>query len=221
VVEDQAETSVVRERTLLVEALTLLMERQQEAETELTERLARTNSRVVAVERRFGEIESRLAGIEERLLRLATEVEPDPGVSRRVATLQAHVERLQSPGTSPSGAAAQQPQETRSRARPAPSPAEALIAAEEWASSRRRAEVRPEPEEAPEQVSYVGQPIAQREQRSPAHEPTTFRRVMATPSGATLWDRLGSSNQDRASVLLIAAGVLVVVFAALAQIRFG
>jgi hypothetical protein len=46
-------------------------------------------------------------------------------------------------------------------------------------------------------------------------------RAAVVGSADTLWDRLGTTNQDRAGVVLIGAGVLVVVFAALAQLRLG
>jgi hypothetical protein len=174
--DDQAEATVVRERALLLEALTLLVQRQAETETALTDQLARTNNRVTTVERRYIDLEARLGDIDERLRRLAIEVEPDPGLRQRVVVLQAQVERLHSRG------------------------AEAPVAA-------------PPPPPASVQTAP---PV-----RPPRAAPLPPRRAAMVASGDTLWDRLGANNQDRASVVLIGTGLLVVVFAALAQLRVG
>jgi hypothetical protein len=47
------------------------------------------------------------------------------------------------------------------------------------------------------------------------------RRAVLAASNGTLWERLGATNQDRASLVLMGAGVVVVVAAALAQLRPG
>jgi hypothetical protein len=56
---------------------------------------------------------------------------------------------------------------------------------------------------------------------APLQRQVLLPRAAVVGSADTLWDRLGTTNQDRASVVLIGAGVLVVVFAALAQLRLG
>jgi hypothetical protein len=44
---------------------------------------------------------------------------------------------------------------------------------------------------------------------------------MAAAPGVTFWDLLGQSPEDRIGVLLIGAGAIAVVFAALSLLRFG
>jgi hypothetical protein len=183
--DEQAEATVIRERALLLEALTLLVQRQTETETALADQLARTNNRVATVERHCVELEARLADIDTRLQRLALEVQPDPGLPQRVAVLQAQVERLH-------GHAAAS--EAVPRAQPVAAPGPMPVAA---ASASAPPPVRPRA------------------------APLPPRRAVLVASGDTLWDRLGATNQDRASVVLIGTGVLVVVFAALAQLRVG
>ena len=64
--DQRAEASLVHERALLLEALTLLVQRQAETEAALTNELARTTTRVAAIERRSIELENRLApGVEK------------------------------------------------------------------------------------------------------------------------------------------------------------
>jgi len=192
-----AEATVVRERALLLEALTLLVKRQAETETALTAQLARTNARVAAAERRGLELEARLADIDARLQRLASEVAPDPGLPRRVAVLQSQVENLQAAAGSTQAALAV----TEPRA------PQAVISVAAVAAP------------APQAVPSVATPSAP--PRQPQAAPLAPRRAALVGSPDTLWDRLGSTNQDRASVVLIGAGVLAVVFAAIAQLRPG
>jgi hypothetical protein len=142
----------------MLEALTLLVQRQAETESALADKVARTSTRVANVERRGVELDARVADIDARVRQLATQVEPDPGLPRRVAVLQAQLEQLH---------------------------------------TARLAEEHPSQSSAPQPPAAV---------------------VRSTD---TAWDRLGATNQDRASAILIGTGVLVVVFAALAQLRLG
>ena len=52
-------------------------------------------------------------------------------------------------------------------------------------------------------------------------EPRYQRQAMAAAPGVTFWDLLGHSPEDRIGVLLIGAGAIAVVFAALSLLRFG
>ena len=186
-----AEATLARERALLLEALTLLVQRQAETESALTDQVARTNTRVANVERRGVDLEARVAGIDARLQQLATQVEPDPGLSGRVAVLQAQLQQLH---------------------------------------VARLADAQPSQSSAPEPTFAPPPPTVQTEAAAPtSHPPQAIRQTHAPPprraavvgSADTLWARLGNTNQDRASAVLIGTGVLVVVFAALAQLRLG
>jgi hypothetical protein len=165
-----ADATLARERALLLEALTLLVQRQAETESALADQVVRTTTRVANVERRGAELDARVADIDARLRQLATQVEPDPGLPGRVAVLQAQLQELQLTRTAESTP-------------PTPPPPTA-------------------PTEPPPP-------------KSPPPEP-----AVVAPAN-TVWERLGATNQDRASAVLIGAGVLVVVFAALAQLRLG
>jgi hypothetical protein len=185
-----AEATLARERALLLEALTLLVQRQADTESALTDKVARTNTRVANVERRGADLEARVADIDARLQQLATQVEPDPGLASRVAVLQAQLQQLHV------GRIAEQPYQSS----------------------------------APEPPTHQAPPTSQTEPAVPASPPVQAvrkpqapppRRAAVVGSADSLWDRLGTTNQDRASAVLIGTGVLVVVFAALAQLRLG
>jgi hypothetical protein len=97
-----ADASLVRERALLLEALTLLVQRQVETDAEVSAQVARTNARVAAIERRAVELENRLVQLAERLTQLAIQVQPDPGLPHRLTVLEAQLELLSA--ATPSGA---------------------------------------------------------------------------------------------------------------------
>src|SRR5919202_2974216 len=67
---------VQEEGNLLIEAVSLLVQRQRETESWVAEQLWQAEERAAATERRYAELESRLASIEEHLARLVHEVEP-------------------------------------------------------------------------------------------------------------------------------------------------
>jgi hypothetical protein len=94
-----AESSTVGERALLVEAVTLLVQRQIETDAELNTQIVRTAARVSALERRGAELEDRLRLLDERLIRLAAQVEPDPALPHRLAMLEAQLELLSAAAT--------------------------------------------------------------------------------------------------------------------------
>jgi hypothetical protein len=194
--DEQTGATIARERALLLEALTLLVQRQAEAETTLTGQVAQTNSRVAQVERRGLDLEARLTDIDARLQHLATQVEPDPELARRVAMLQAQVERLH-------GAAADERAAPQATA-PAPQPV---------APAPQPLRQAPPPQPPPTRQPVPVEPI-----RQPRTAPAP-RRAALVGSGDSLWELLGATNQDRASIVLIGAGLVAVVFAALAQLR--
>jgi hypothetical protein len=90
---------VGEEDNLLIEAVSLLVQRQRETESWIAEQISQAEERAAASERRTAELEVRLAGIEEHLARLVPEVEPvreDAGVDERLERLREQVEGLKS-----------------------------------------------------------------------------------------------------------------------------
>ena len=95
------------EDNLLVEAVSLLVQRQRETEQWVTEQVCQAEERTAAAERRSVELEARLAAIEEQLARIARELEPGraegPG-DGRLARLREQLESLKAGGDGlPSG----------------------------------------------------------------------------------------------------------------------
>jgi hypothetical protein len=88
------ESSAARERALLLEAVTLLVQRQVETDVELSTQIACTAARVSALEKRAAQLADRLHHLDERLIRLAAQVEPDPGLPHRLAVLEAQLQLL-------------------------------------------------------------------------------------------------------------------------------
>jgi hypothetical protein len=213
---DQAGATIIHERALLLEALTLLVQRQAETESALIQQVGETNSRVAAMERRSRDLEERLAEIGERLQRLASEVEPDPGLPRRVAVLQAQVERLH--GRPVDDALAPTPV-----AQPAHRVEEPRVRVEEprVRVEEPRARFDEPPARFDEPSPRFEAPPPRREVHQVRSQAVPPRRALLATSTGTLWERLGATNQDRASLVLMGTGVVVVLAAALAQLRPG
>jgi hypothetical protein len=153
----------------------------------------------VNVERRGTALEARVADIDARLRQLAIQVEPDPGLASRVAVLQAQLQQLhvaRIPDDEP------EPRQSSVVTSAPPSPT-------------------PTPPSPTPRTSLHAQAIRQPQTPPPRRDVMPPRRAVLVGSADALWDRLGNTNQDRASLVLIGTGVLVVVFAALAQLRPG
>ena len=89
------------EDNLLVEAVSLLVQRQRETEKWVAEQVLQAEERTAATERRYAELAARLADVEEQLARVAHEVGPlrgDSAADERLARLRAHLEALKSGG---------------------------------------------------------------------------------------------------------------------------
>jgi hypothetical protein len=87
------------EDNLLIEAVSLLVQRQRETETWVAEQVDQAEERAAAVEQRYAELEGRLAGIEFQLDRLVRELEPgrgDVASGQQLARLREQVEDLKS-----------------------------------------------------------------------------------------------------------------------------
>ena len=127
-------TELGEEDNLLVEAVSLLVQRQHETESRVAEQIWQAEERTTATERRYAELEARLASIEEQLARVMHEVQPargDAAPDERLARLREQLEGLKSgadgrparrstpaaltPGPSPrnAGAVAHTPQSAR------------------------------------------------------------------------------------------------------------
>jgi hypothetical protein len=295
-----------QEGNLLIEAVSLLVQRQRELETWMSEQLWRAEQRAADSDRRNAELEARLAGIELRLAQLVHEFEPtadDDGIARlrqQIAGLRggqplrvtskpvtqvglvgaAPVGAVQQPSASsasttavsagaqehggsdsstlladravrgggtvaaspdvahgagrtgesavslPMGGAAQPVTSVQNST--APTAAELAASAEVVAPTALVA--------APEFVVSVGDGASPQLASAPPRDgvpsspPPIGAATSASPQLAaaasaggnvTFWDLLGSSPQDRAGVVLIGLGAVAVIYAILAQLRFG
>src|SRR5438105_5657791 len=99
---DVKKTEVKGEGNLLIEAVSLLVQRQRETEGWVAEQIWQAEERAAATERRYAELEARLVGIEAHLARLVHDVDVVPGGAlddERLARLREQVEGLKSVGT--------------------------------------------------------------------------------------------------------------------------
>ena len=232
-----------QEGNLLIEAVSLLVQRQRETETWVSEHLWQAEQRAIESERRYAELESRLAGIESHLARLVGEVEPsdDP----RVARLREQIEDLK--GEQPLRA----PDDF---GQPLGAPAELSNAHGHPATSgkppmvepvRQERVVGPEPPVPPVAspapapppmvVSSPAQPATRAEVTQAAESNSVASTAVApvppraatTPSGQParanvgFLDLLGATREDRFGVVLIGLGGVAVLYALLTQLRFG
>ena len=215
---------------LLIEAVSLLVQRQRETESWVAEQVWQAEERATEVEHRYAELEARLAGIEEQLDRLLSEVEPgrSAAVDERLARLREQVEGLKSAADGRSArtsgnvvlAAEDKPEPVAARAaerRPesreadgAPEPRYADGAPERQVE--RRGEARPEPRYDPREVE------PRREERRPAGPPRRSAVAAASPQSVGFLELLGATPQDRWGFVLILAGAVAVVYAVLSQL---
>jgi hypothetical protein len=221
VLSDLNRGGVREEGNLLIEAVSLLVQRQRETESWIAEQIWQAEERTAAAERLAAEFESRLAGIEEQLARLLYEVEPlrgDAAIDERLERLRVQVQSLRSssdgriPRTTPAFAApsglAQSPPQT------APGRDVAASYGSELESAGPAESARP---------VDVGEPRSE-ERRGPSGRPAAeprARAASASGQGVGFWELLGARPQDRFGLLLIGAGAVAVLYAILTQLRFG
>ena len=130
VARDASHAEIKEEESLLVEAVSLLVQRQREAESWVAEQIWQAEERAATTERRYSDLEARLIAIEDQLGRLIRDVEPsrsDAVVDERLARLREQVEGLKSendgrPALDPRPVV-HEPEPLRSVAPPAPPPA--------------------------------------------------------------------------------------------------
>ncbi|HEV7663848.1 MAG TPA: hypothetical protein VGQ62_09960 [Chloroflexota bacterium] len=199
---------VKEEGNLLIEAVSLLVQRQRETESWVAEQVWQAEERAVAAERRYSELDERLASIEDHLARLVQEVEPsaaDRAMAEQLTRLREQVDGLKAAGAADVGLGH----------REATVPA---VAATTAAAS-----------EAPTRPLPVSEARAAANDAPRPATPVAERRPLRTPARATtsaggqsvgFWELLGTTPQDRAGVLLIGAGAVAVLYALLSQLRF-
>jgi hypothetical protein len=191
---DLSRGDIREEGNLLIEAVSLLVQRQGETEGWVTEQIWLAEERAAAAERRYSELEARLADLEEQLERLAQDIEPahgDASIDERLARLREQVEGLKSAADGRLARSGTGPVIT--------APAQSAQAAPEADVSRP-----------------VRVPEPRYEERAAGRPP----RAASTPQGAGFWELLGPSPQARYGFVLIGAGSVAVVYALLSVIRF-
>jgi hypothetical protein len=205
-VPDLNRTEATEEGNLLIEAVSLLVQRQRETESWVAEQIWQAEERANAAERRYAELDTRLVDIEEHVARLAHDLEPsrqEPGVQERLTRLREQVEGLKSSAGDGRG--------TRSTpvgtAAPAAPPLLAAVPSEAEASPPRETPPSREPA-SPREPAQV--------------RPSRIVRAGADSSGsaAGFWELLGATPQDRFGAVLIFAGAVAVLYALLLQVRF-
>ncbi|HLZ26373.1 MAG TPA: hypothetical protein VKV73_03545 [Chloroflexota bacterium] len=219
---DPNRREVREEGNLLIEAVSLLVQRQRETETWIAEQIWQAEERSAASERLYAEFEARLAGIEERLAELMDDVElprEDAGVDDRLERLREQVEGLKS------GPDARAP---RTNPPLAATPASGASAA---GAASVRATARETPGRDPEAFASAGagRPVNARETRfgpEPRAPGARFgaasrgRTSVTRGPGVSFWDLLGPGPAERFGLVLIGAGAVAVLYAVLTQLRF-
>jgi hypothetical protein len=210
------------EDDLLVEAVSLLVQRQRETEQWVTEQVCQAEERTAAAERRSVELEARLAVIEEQLARIARELEPGraegPG-DGRLARLREQLESLKSGGDG-------RP-EVSTPPLPRPPADASRAAAIPEVQESQRSDPRSEPRR---QRLPPGDTV--REHRSRIPIPPEWRQRAASPAvrepvgdgeavrrRASFLDLLGSDPQDRFGLVFMGVGTVAVLYAALSLLR--
>jgi hypothetical protein len=200
---DLSRSEVKEEGNLLIEAVSLLVQRQRETESWVAEQMWQAEQRASDAERRYAELDMRLAGIEEHVARLVHDVEPsrqDAAVEERLTRLREQIEGLKS--TAGDGLSA----------RSVP-----LIAAAAHGSGAGSAL----PGASVAEVPMVREP-------EPARQGSGLveRRQLGAPAPATpgasvsFWQLLGPTPEARFSVLLFFAGAVAILYALLLLVRF-
>ena len=182
---------VSEEENLLIEAVSLLVQRQRD-----------TEARTAAAERHFAELESRLADIEARL----SEVAPSRvsgSVDKRLALLREQLEALRAEsegrGARPVGLTSLEGRRQPGSPSPHPSAAPPSDTMVPRASANEAAAATPP----------VRAPLEHRAAQA------------AAGGAVSAWDVFGATPRHRFALLLIVVGVLAVLYSAFLLIRFG
>jgi hypothetical protein len=200
-VPDLSRIEAKEEGNLLIEAVSLLVQRQRETESWVAEQIWQAEERASAAERRYAELDTRLAEIEEHVARLSLDLEPsrqEPGVQERLTRLREQVEGLKSTAGDGRG--------NRGAPIGAAPPMLATVVPE--------AEAPPPPRDSAPRESAPQDSVPVR--------PKRIVRAGADQGGSAtgFWELLGARPQDRISAVLIFAGAVALLYAALLQVRF-
>ena len=200
---------VSEEGTLLIEAVSLLVQRQRDSESRVAEQVLHAEQRAAATERLYAELEARVASIEEQLTRLAREIEPvrgDPAANERLARLREQLEGLKAgaDGRSARAATPAVPAGPGGSVGPGAPTADTVLLRD---PEPVRASVESKPRSRPAAAPAAAMPA-----RAPAPQPA--QRV-------SFWDLLGSNAQDRFGLAFIGLGAVAVLYAALSLLRAG
>jgi hypothetical protein len=206
-VPDLSRSDARDEENLLIEAISLLVQRQGETESLVAEQVFHAEERAAVTERHYAELEARLTGIEDQLGRLIRELDygqADPAVDERMARLREQIEGLRA---GPDG----RPPGTTGRAgQPALDTAPAAANTREPVSAHRPATTT-EPTNARELLSGRAS-MSEPRPRRPGYAAT------AEPRGLSFWDAVGATAQERFGLVLIVVGALAVIYAILSQL---
>jgi hypothetical protein len=219
------------EQQLLIEAVTVLTQRQIETQASIGQHIGEMTQRIGAIERRFDEFEVRLVRIDEQVTRLAMDLEKPAhsGSEQRVTQLRAQIERLNR------GAPADAPGKAPPPITPMPvtlAPADTLpIAPGTLAPTPRSAHFAQgptSPTTAPPAPPFDSIPKSAHAESVVAAPPATpaaggseavDRAPQAPKHGTSLLTTAAGSRQDWAGVILIGLGLVAVLYAVLTQIR--
>jgi hypothetical protein len=190
---------------LLIEAVSLLVQRQHETESWVAEQVSQAEERAAVSERRYGELEARLVGIEDQLERLMREVEPgrSAAVDERLVRLREQLEGLKSGADGRPARAVPAPSLPTLEATPAPPPREPEPPTPHTPLTR-------EPEPSTYRAALLREPVPPK--------PASLRAAAADGQSAGFWDLLGSTAESRFGIALIGVGAIAVLFAILTQL---
>jgi len=181
-----------QEAELLIEAISLLAQRQQETEMWAAERIRAAEDRATSAEHRLTSIETQLSALESAVGALVDQTEPAliAGTpEERLSRLREQVEELR---VIPSG-------EEDAESQTVPPPEPVAVAAPPAASA------------APPVAQTVAAP-------PPAPRPQPATVPAPGPAGPSAWQRFEQMPRGQLEKALIVVGVLIVVYAGLWQI---
>jgi hypothetical protein len=206
VAHDLSRDPAHEEDNLLIEAVSLLVQRHHETETWLAEQIEQADERAANVERRYADLEARLGGIEETLDRLLRDFEPargDAAVGQRLARLREQVADLRSVSDGRTLRSVPSAAEPASAPLPTVQPTAALPIAPAAPAS------------PPVVESVVAVPASAVPTAAP---PAAAAAATARPS---LWERAGPTDRHRFGLVAMAIGVAALLYALFSQLHFG
>jgi len=206
-----------QEGNLLIEAVSLLVQRQRETETWVSERLWQAEQRAGETDRRYAALESRLANIEAHLARLATDIEPAAD-DERVARLRDQLAGLR-------GQTLHATDDTVSTR-----PIELFQISDPGAAKPSGGAYVIDNRATPAPTVAAPRPAAPAASVPPAVQTSTVTTAAAPPAATVsttsatrhvgFMETLGATPGDRAGVILIGLGGVAVLYALLTQLRF-